>query len=179
MRLGDYYRGLPLNLRTPLPPDEVARRIGGAICSPLRPFATGIVGYAPLGRLQLRFRKSLFSYNGMPVLVGPVRAERGGSLLILNYRGHLATRLAFPLAFLVVGAGVLTYLASGAQSPAIAPWQMALIAFILVLAMALPLGLHAFFIRNAEGDLAAMADFLRTTLEAKDVPAPPGWTGGG
>jgi hypothetical protein len=25
-----YYRGLPLNLRTPLPPDEAARRIGAA-----------------------------------------------------------------------------------------------------------------------------------------------------
>lgn len=178
MRLGDYFRGLPLNLRTPLPPDEVARRIGAAISSPLRPFATGIVGYAPVGRLHLRLRRSLFSYNGMPVLAGPVRAERGGSLLLLKYRGHLATRLAFPLAFLVVGAAVLVFLASGAQSPDIAPWQMALILFALILGMALPFGIHAFFIRNAEADFETLADFLRNGLDAKEVRAPPGWTGG-
>jgi len=177
MRLGDYYRGLPLTLRSPLAPDEVARRIGGAVASPMNPFATGIVGYAPFGRVQLRRRKSLFSYNGMPVLVGPVKAEGRGSLLLLKYRGHLAIRLAFPLAFLLVGLGVLVFVATG-PSPGVAPWQLTPILAALVVFMTLPLAIHRFMIRNAEADLAQLAAFLRTTLDAKDVPAPEGWTGG-
>jgi len=176
MRLGDYYRGLPLNLRTPLPPDEVARRIGGAISSPMRPFATGIIGSVRPGRLQLRYKPSLFGYDGMPVLAGPIRAEQG-SLLLLRYRGRLSARLAFPLAFMMVAVAIGIVVASGALagSPA---WAKALIPFFMLLAVALPLLIHAFFIRNAEADMAHLAAFLRTTLDAKDVPAPPGWTGG-
>lgn len=176
MRLADYYRGLPLNLRTALPPEEVARRIGGAISSPLRPFATGIIGHASPNRLRLRHRPSLFSYNAMPILAGPIRAERG-SLLLLKYRGHLATRLAFPLAIVIVGLAVAMVLPSGAldDMPARAK---ALILFSMLGAMLLPFLLHAFFIRNAETDLEYLADFLRTALDAKDVPAPPGWSGG-
>ena len=177
MRLGDYYRGLPLNLRTPLPPGEVARRIAATIASPMNPFATGIIGYAMFGRVQLRRRKSLFSYNGMPVLAGPVKAEGRGSLLLLKYRGHLATRLAFPLAFLLVGLGMLVFVATG-PSPGVAPWQLAPILAALAVFMALPLAIHRFMIRNAEADMAYLADFLRTTLDAKDVAAPEGWAGG-
>lgn len=177
MRLGDYYRGLPLNLRTPLPPDEVARRIDGAISSPMNPFASGIVGYARIGRMQLRLRKSIFAYNAMPVLAGPVRTEGSGSLLLLKYRGHLATRLAFPLAFLMVGLGVLVFVATG-PSQGVASWQLVPILAALAVFMTLPLTIHRFMIRNAEADMAQLAAFLRETLDAKDVAAPEGWTGG-
>jgi len=177
MRLGDYYRGLPLNLRTPLPPDEVARRIGGAIDSPMNPFASGMVGYARFGRVQLRLRKSIFSYNAMPVLAGPVKAEGRGALLLLKYRGHLATRLAFPLAFLMVGLNLLFFVATGPSQGA-ASWQLAPILAALAVFMILPLAIHRFMIRNAEADMARLAAFLRETLDAKDVAAPEGWTGG-
>jgi hypothetical protein len=176
MRLGDYYRGLPLNLRTALPPDEVARRIGAAISSPLRPFATGIIGRVTFNRLHLRHRSNLFSYNAMPVLTGRIKAEQG-TLLLLKYRGHLATRLAFPLAFVMVAVAISIVLASGALAGTPA-WVKALVLFFMLLAVTLPLLIHAFFIRDAEADLEHLAAFLRTTLEAKDVPAPPGWTGG-
>ncbi len=176
MRLGDYYRGLPLNLRTALPPDEVARRIGAAISSPLKPFATGIIGYAFFNKLHLRYRPSIFSYNAMPVLTGRIKAEQG-SLLLLKYRGHLATRLAFPMAFVMVAVAISIVLASGALAGT-PVWVKALIPLFMLLAIALPLLIHAFFIRNAEADMEYLAKFLRTTLEAKDVPAPPGWTGG-
>lgn len=176
MRLGDYYRGLPLNLRTALPPDEVARRIGGAIASPMNPFATGIVGYARFGRVQLRLRKSIFSYNAMPVLAGPVRAEGRGSLLLLKYRGHLATRLAFPLAFLVVCLGLFVFMANATHPPGPAP--IALFILVLLVGASLPVAIHRFMIRNAEDDLEHLAAFLRETLDAKDVAAPEGWTGG-
>lgn len=177
MRLGDYYRGLPLNLRTPLAPDEVARRIGQVISSPMRPFATGIVGTVRPGRLHLRYKPSLFSYDGMPVLAGPIRAEQG-SLLLLRYRGRLAARLAFPLALAIVMLSLGIVLASGALAPT-PVWAKALILFFMLLTVTLPALIHAFLIRNAEANMEHLAQFLRTTIEAKNVPAPPGWTGGG
>ena len=176
MRLGDYYRGIPLNLRTALPPDEVARRIGAAISSPLRPFATGVIGYVTINRLHLRHRPSLFSYNAMPVLTGRIKAEQG-ALLLLKYRGHLATRLAFPLAFVMVAVAISIVLASGALAGTPA-WVKALVLVFMLLAVALPLLIHAFFVRDAEAGLEHLAAFLRTTLDAKDVAAPEGWTGG-
>lgn len=176
MRLGDYYRGLPLNLRTALPPDEVARRIGAAVASPFRPFATGIIGSAYFNRLHLRYRPSLFSYNAMPVLTGPIKAEQG-SLLLLKYRGHLATRLAFPLATVMVLVGLSIMMASGATAE-VPAWGIGLIFMAMLLAVALPLMIHSFFIRNAEADMAHLAAFLRSTLDARDVLAPEGWTGG-
>lgn len=176
MRLSDYYRGLPLNLRTPLPPDEVVRRIGTAVASPLRPFATGMIGYATLHRLHLRYRPSLFSYKAMPVLAGAIRAEQG-SLLLLKYRGHLATRLAFPFAMVVVLLALSIVMASGAAADMPA-WGIGLVFLFMLLAVTLPLLIHAFLIRNAEANLEHLADFLRTTLDAKDVAAPEGWTGG-
>lgn len=171
MRLGDYYRGLPLRLATRLPPEEVARQINDAIPSPLRPFALGIVGRARLGRLHLRYRASFFTYDGMPMLTGPIEAHRSGSLLQLKYRGRLATRIAFPLSFLLIGCLALTFAIGGGWAPGIEAGEKALQAFVLVVVAILPLGIHMFAIRNAEAHFEKLADFLRTTLGARDAPS--------
>jgi hypothetical protein len=174
MRLTEYYRGLPLNLTTRLPPEEVARRINDTLPSPFRPFATGIVGRARAGRLKLFYRSGLFGYNGMPILTGPIEPHPSGTLLRLLYRGRLSARLAFPLAFLAVGLGAILsiVLGGGRGDPDFGPWLALLLAAVAVVVMALPIAIHAFAIRNAEAQLAAMAAFLRTALDARDAPGP-------
>ena len=174
MRLIEYYRGLPLNLTTRLPPKEVARRINDTLPSPFRPFATGIVGRARGGRLKLFYRSGLFGYNGMPILAGPIELHPRGTLLRLLYRGRLSTRLAFPLAFLAVGLAAIPFivLGGGQGGPDFGPWLAVPLAAVLVVVMALPISIHAFAIRNAEARLAAMAGFLRTALDARDAPGP-------
>lgn len=175
MRLTEYYRGLPLNLTTRLPPEEAARRLNAALPSPFRPFATGIVGRARPGRVKLFYRGSLLGYNGMPILTGPMELHPRGTLLRLLYRGRLATRLAFPLAFVLaglgVGVGVGAYLATGGgeAASALGPGFAAMMALALLVCLALPLAIHIFLIRNAEARLAIMADFLRRTLDATDA----------
>lgn len=173
MRLTEYFRGLPLNLTTRLPPEEVARRINDALPSPFRPFATGIVGRARSGRLKLFYRSGLFGYNGMPILTGPIEPHPRGTLLRLLYRGRLSARLAFPLAFLVVGLAIIPVIVLGGRGdPDFGPWMAVLLAAVMVVVMALPFAIHAFAIRNAETQLAAMAAFLRTALDARDAPGP-------
>ena len=174
MRLSEYYRGLPLNLVTRLPPVEVARRLNAALPSPYRPFATGIVGHARPGWVKLFYRGGLLGYNGMPILTGPMELHPRGTLLRLRYRGRLATRLAFPLAFVIVILGLVPAFAFGGAelAPEFGPRLAVLLAAVLAVAMTLPLAIHVFAIRNAEAQLQAMAVFLRTTLDAEDIALP-------
>lgn len=172
MQLGEYYRGIPLNLVTRLPPDEVARRINTALPSPYRPFATGILGQVRRDRLRLVCRTGLFGYKGMPILTGPLELHPKGTLLRLVYRGRLGTRLAFPLGFLIVLAGLIPAFAIGGAAARIGPLEALLLALMLVLVVSLPLAIHVFFIRNAEAQLERMAAYLRSALDAKDAGVP-------
>jgi hypothetical protein len=166
MRLGDYFRGLKLTLASPLPPAEVECRVNAAAASPLRPFALGILGKAGAGRLALRYRPSIFAYNGMPQLTGTIDAHRRGALLRLSYRGRLPVRLAFPLAYAMVAAMAVALLASGEFAAGIGPGEIALLVTLMVLVPLLPLAIHRFAIRNAEEGLERMVAFLRDTVEA-------------
>ncbi len=168
MRLRDYFGGLPLRVATRLPPEEVERRINAAAPSPLGPFATGVLGQARSGWVQLRYRPGLFSYKGMPMLTGPIEAAGSGSVLSLVYRGRLATRLAFLLGYSAIGIMVLVFIAFGGWAPGIEPREKALAIAMLGIVALLPLGVHMIGIRGGEAHLEALANFLRTTLDASD-----------
>lgn len=169
MRLRDYYRGLPLRLRSALPPDEVAARINQAAASPLRSLATGVLGHAGAGRVALRYRPSFFSYKGMPMLTGEIIAHRGGSRLQLRYRGRPATRAIFPLTYAAMAVMAGVFALYGKWAPGIGPGQKVLLIGLLVLFTNLPLAIHVIAIRNGEAHLAKLAAFLRTTLSATDA----------
>jgi len=169
MRLRDYYRGLKLRLATALPPAEVERRINDVTASPLRPFATGVVGYANAGRLALRYRPGFVAYRGMPMLTGSISARGGGSLLDLNYRGRAAARAVFPVAYGAIAAMLLAWAIWGQWDPSFGPSQKALLIALLVTVPNLPLLIHMIAIRSGEAHLARLAAFLRSELDATEI----------
>ena len=171
MRIGDYYRGVRIELATKLPPEEVERQINDGAASILTPFATGVVGSARFGAIRLRLRRSLFRNDAKPILAGRIRPDRGGSLLHLVWRGPLPMLVFFPLMYLNFAAFAAVFVAAGPGGgmDVTGRWAV-LFAFLLMLpvpALILILGL-----RSADADLEEFV--LRSArLNAREVAPRP------
>lgn len=166
MRLTDYFFGLPIDLYSPLGPEEVAQRINQRSKSRFNPFATGVIGWARFGRLKLEHRASIFSYNAMPRLGGKLENAEGRTRISGKFGGPLMVKIFFPVWYLVLALMFLTTTANflgGNGDPA------SFVPFFLILPIfaVLPLGMHYIFTRNSQYDLEAILAFLETEVQAK------------
>ena len=167
MRLRDYFRGLAVELESPLSPDELERRINAATVSRWRSFAMGAVGGARSGRVRLRYRPRFFEYNMTPVLVGRIEPARRGSVLRLRYRGPTGALIFFPL-FYVTLAALLGLAFFGKFEGGVSGTQVIPLSTILIFLL-FPLGLHYLGTRSAAAHLQALIDYLERAAEARLV----------
>lgn len=166
MRLRDYFGGRRFSLATRLPPEEVERQINSAAASIFSPVASGVIGWARFGRVRLRYRAGIFSYNGKPILAGRIVPDRSGARLELNYRAQLPLYVGFPLWYLAYSALLLVFLVGGDWAPGIGlPEKIGIVLFALAIGAA-PIAVHYFATRNAEEELAILVDFLRRAVGA-------------
>jgi len=165
MRLGEYFRGRKIVLHTRLAPEEAERRIDDAAQSVMAPFAIGVVGWAKLGIIRLRYRRGIFGYDAKPILAGGFVKDGQGTRLDLVYRGPLAIRFLVPLWGLIFVAGFALIFIEGElvkEGPQF--WIPFAVVPILVFG-AIPLA-HAWAIRRADEELVLLVDFLRETVGA-------------
>jgi hypothetical protein len=169
-RIRDYFVGRRLRLATRLPPDEAARRINDGAASILSPFATGVIGWARFGRIRLRYRRSLWwRSDARPILAGRIRADRGGSLIHLNYRGPLPLIVFLPFWYAALVLMAVVFLASVLSSGVETAFVFAF-PLMLVVMLIFPAALVRFSLTRADADFEEMLAFLRTSLAARGIP---------
>lgn len=172
MRIGDYYRGVRIELATKLPPDEVERRINEGAQSILTPFASGVIGWARFGAIRLRFRRSRwFRNDARPILAGHIRPDRGGSLLHLVWRGPVPMLIFFPFFYLILLAFGGIWIAVGVAEAE--PMVRAVFATTFLIMLATPALVLLLGVRGAEADLEALLAFLKERLVAHEVAPRP------
>lgn len=172
MRIGEYYRGVRIELATKLPPEEVERRINDGAASILTPFATGVVGWARFGAIRLRLRRGLFRNDAKPILAGRIGPDRGGSRLHLVWRGPLPMLVFFPVFYSMLAAFAVMFVAIGQSEPMDPNVRWAILVAFLVMLPVPPLILFL-GLRGAEADLEELLAFLRTRLAAYEVASRP------
>ncbi len=166
MRLKDYFIGVPVDLYSPLAPDEAAQRINQRSKSTLNPFATGVIGWARFGRLRLQHHQSIFRYSAAPLLSARIENASGRTRITGKFGGAVFAKIFLVFWYLVLSlifAGWVSAFVNGQTVEGTEP----LILLIIPIFAALPLGMHFLFTLNWEEDLKAIIAFLETEVQAK------------
>jgi hypothetical protein len=173
MRVSTYVRGIRLAGRSPLPPEECARRINAATAS-----AIGSAAGVPVGRVtrrgHLRLQKSrsiLIGYGAKPVLTGDLWPDKGGTRFELRYGGHFLDLSAFGCWFLfaLLFAGLLI---AGVPTGHVSGETLLAGAGALAFVVGSFWVTHLFGTRNAMAELDELLRFLEREAEAS---FDPGW----
>ena len=162
-----------MTVRSPLPPEDVERRINEEAGSRWNPFQSGVVGGALAGRIRLRVRR-FFRNDWKPILAGRISSEGGGSRIELAYR---APRWALPFALLWFAIVILmsvTMVAQGMGSED--AWIAAIIlpAFYLIPVLAYILGTW-----GAETECELLLHFIARVTDAQIENRPRSRRGSG
>ena len=164
MRFSDYFRGYRRTMTSPLPPEEVARRINEATISRFVLFNEGTIGWARSGRLRLKYRQRFFHYDAKPILAGRIVATRAGSRIDLNFRAPGWAYVFYPFWFaallmlvLLVTFGPLT--TTGDQRATFATTFLFLLGF--------PVLLHFLGTAKSDAKLEALTGFLARVAQAR------------
>lgn len=162
MRLRDYFFGIPITIDSPLPPDEVALRIGAASGFSFLPFDTGVVGGTLFGYLQLKYRRSIFGFDLMPRLSGEIVKANWGSRIFAKFGAPLQLKISIPFVFTLMF--IMWFKASNGEPGLInAKMMLALIAMTTIMMI------FGYFASTAQWreDLKAITDFLEEEIDAR------------
>lgn len=159
MRFGEYLRGRPVLMVSPLPPAELAARINAEADSIFNPIGVGVIGHVRLGRLHLHRRAWVSYHRAMkPALTGAVCANGTGSRLRLRYGAPFLFFLSVPMVFFL--AGYTMWILGTPRLPLF-------FAYFLAAFLGMKLLSAAWALRGAEADLSALIEFLEETAEAR------------
>ena len=160
----DYFRGYRSTMTSPLPPDEVARRINEATISRFVLFNEGTIGWARAGRLRLKYRQRFFHYDAKPILAGRIVPDKAGSRLDLNFRapGWAYAFYPFWFAALLMMVLVVTF-----GRLAITGEQSAIFAASFLFLFGFPVLLHFLGTTKSESEREALTGFLARVAQAR------------
>jgi hypothetical protein len=164
MNLGDVLLGRRIVLRSPLPTEEVARRINAATGSIFNPVASGVSGWTCVGILSLHWSVPLL--NGyQKYLVGRMVNEDGATSIRARFGVHPLAKV-----FLLFWYGLLLLfsliLASAFHSQGPQTGNEGFDLLILAVLAGTPLMVLYFFGRDADRELEAILDMLADAAQA-------------
>ena len=169
MTLKDYLLGRRFELVSPLPREEIARRINAATPSIFSPLAKGVAGSCRFDRLKLLWRIPLFDNGFAPVFAGQLTSDRRQTRISARWGASLYLRVFFTIWYgllLVMAISLAAAIFGGRPSAG-----NELLAFPFVGLFALvPLLFHLVFNRSADKHLANILAFLATEIAATEAP---------
>lgn len=166
MRLKDYLIGVPVDLYSPLTPEEVAQRVNQRSKSTLNPFAIGVIGWARFGRLRLQHHQSIFRYNAAPLLIARIENASGRTRISGKFGGSMFAKIGLSFWYLVLCLMFAAWVSVFLGSQSTDSGELSFFVVIPILA-AMPLGMHYLFTWHWEEDLKAILAFLETEVQAK------------
>ena len=165
MNLGDLMLGKRVVLHSPLPAEEVARRINAASGSFWNPLGGGIKGWCWFGRFSLHRSMPLGTNGFHPVLMGKLESNLGTTGICARFGPNPSAKL-----FIVLWFGFLTLVAFAlvAVGSDNALW-VGSGPFLLFFAVVWLLPLLFLYLanRNAEVQLQDLVDFLKEEVLAE------------
>jgi hypothetical protein len=170
MNLGDLLLGKRVVLRSPLPAEEVARRINAATGSIFNPIASGVSGWVLAGFLSLHWSVPLL--NGpQKHLLGRLVADGASTEIRARFGLHPAY-----LAFFLLWYGFILLMSLGLVSAILRHGPQtgfeALGLLVLTVFTAIPPLMLYLFNRNSDRELQAMLDLLADGPQAVVVAEP-------
>jgi hypothetical protein len=166
-RIRSYFAEKPLEIRSPLTPDESVKRLSSAVGSPFNflQFEEGLVGRVEDGRISVSYRRPPLRNSFKPVLTAQIEATEDGCVVRGTYGLH-----AFAWVFMIVWCGMALLFAGVTTMLAITEGDMieALIFVSGIVAMlAFGVGLTWFGMWMGRSDVGDIEARLRALLEAE------------
>ncbi len=168
MRIGEYLVGRKLELRSPLSPDEVSKRINAAASLIYRPFGLcEVIGGSYFGFVRLGFFTSDLQYNASPVLFGRLQERLGSTEIRARFGAPIWVKVIFGIWSFVFFLALWVLLFSPAGLAPGADWRA--LSIIVPLLIILPVAMHLIGTRNSESELERILEFLSDYAEARPV----------
>lgn len=167
MQMSELLLGRRVTLYSPLPADEIQRKINSSTGSMLWPFCCDkIIGGVALGFIRLAYQSSPIEYNAKSLLSGRLRADRAGTLISARFGVSALMKVGFAFYYLVLGLIISTLLLEPSK---IEPGQETTVPIFFTAFLAMPVILHLLFTRNSAADLERIVRFLDQQVQAKPI----------